>query len=165
VVRGTSPWNRLATVEVDRATAVIAFELEGSQDEIASLTERLDEWALGLRPWYWRLAGIKWGFVVLVVVWTIVPIQLLSLLIPYAAPPNPRREAFDLIANAVGVPLFAFLYSAYGLKRWLLPPVVFAIGQGEGRYRQLLWWQRGIGGVLVALAVGLVGSLIWKLIS
>jgi hypothetical protein len=66
-----------------------------------------------------------------------------------------------LIVFALVIPLTLFFWATYALKESLLPPGVFAIGQGEQRYRTMLTQQRFVAGTVVALVVGLVVNTIW----
>jgi hypothetical protein len=94
-VAADQSWTRRVTVELDGRLAEIGFELNADSADVASLNEKLDEWAMGVRPWYSRIAQIKWGTVALAVLVVLAIFETLLFITPSSNKLNPTREAVD----------------------------------------------------------------------
>ncbi len=163
-----APSARVAIVSLRRnRSATVRYHVSGDEREVMRLSRELDEWIGSVTPWYGRIATLDgprfaFGAALLVAAMALVAGSLFVLLggvtgSPHAAGFVAATALLALLATGCGVAV---------MRGFLFPLVLFAVGGGEKRARQLgqrravLLWSSG---ALAAVAV--VGSIAGALLG
>ena len=126
----------------------ISYHLTGDDAKVLVLGDKLDEYLLGVRPWYSILARFSFvsvliGFYLLVTVLASL-LWVADALFPQAMPGELSYASDDnspVPTTVIVVVILAILSLGAALDKWvigkLFPAGTFAIGQGQQRYETL----------------------------
>ena len=144
----------------------VSINVKGREDVVSRLKGEILDIIAGMRPWYDAFACIDLGTiigVVFLILLFIFSIFILFEWIPISDSPssdskNGKGSAFSivfLLITSLG------LWGFYRLRSILFPKAVFAVGQGESRFRIL---ERVQWGVVIAFLVSFAAGLILLLL-
>lgn len=133
----------------------IAISIDGPEDVVLRISERLDELLASMRPFYWRAARISSS-------WVLLPTFLLLASLPWL------RQILGSQASVyavmfMGGALIGWLSALLdGRKNRLFPSGVFAIANGAKRHHNLQMLRTVVLlGFIVSLAATVVGALLF----
>lgn len=150
----------------------VTLHLEGADNQITKLNDELEARLAGMRPWYAVFTSLKIvvpafvlllftvGLTLIDTAWSVSPNELNSQFLQGLQDATLRKIAVIAALAVWGVQIGGLITLPWWFNR-LLPVGSFAIGQGKSRYelREKVRW-----GVVIALVVGVLGSLIVALI-
>lgn len=120
----------------------ISIDITGREDVASRLKEKVLDVLSGMRPWYsWiaRVDLVKTFAIVFIIPFIILPIFILFEWIPVSD--SPPSNSANVKGSAISI-LFLLstllcFWGLHQLRGFLFPKIVFAIGQGESRFKLL----------------------------
>lgn len=128
----------------------IYMNLEVKENELLNLRDKIEDAIAGMRPWYnviSRLAiWITFGVVLLVITAEAIILKQSGII------ENVDDETKEIIARLIPYGTAGLIgYPVYKMLSACFPRGVFAIGQGESRYKTLQWFHGFMGTIIIAL--------------
>jgi len=159
-------WNSPTQCEVTmRNWGPLETDVRGPEASVATLTNRLDEWAEGIHPWYSRLATMPLGLIVFMVVWTGTIFVTATFWIPSSTAEPLLRAALNFQQTGIVSILQLVLMAGWAVRGKLFPRAAFAWGGGAKREARRAFWRNWGGGTLVTVLLGLLVAAIWRAIA
>ena len=139
-----------------RFSSGISIDANGREDVVSRLKEDILDIVAGMRQWYSVMHRVNF-FYVFFISWLILGIIRILSYISVLALESKWVTALLILS----IPLLVLSFFSNKLRDFFFPPITFAIGQGEARFKRKEQLQWGIViTFFVSLAATLIGSII-----